>query len=145
MVIGSGYVERRLCNGQGLCSSGAWAPTDRRCPSSQLWASISRLFLQTAESLSTVQLLSELALGRLAKSPFGQDVVERLRSEVKVILAGEGILFGRVEGDRTDVPIDFRLLWGSFERSRRSRSIHCVLRTRRASRPGIQHATLPKL
>ena len=63
-------------------------------------------------SLSTVQLLSELALGRHAKSPFSQDVVKRLRCEVKVILAREGIQFERVESDRTDVPIDFRQLGG---------------------------------
>ena len=29
MVIGSGYVERRLCDGQGPCSPGTWAPEDR--------------------------------------------------------------------------------------------------------------------
>ena len=64
---------RRKEDGQGLCSPGDWAPADRRYPSSQLWASISRLFLLTAESRSTLQLLSELALGRLAKAPFGQE------------------------------------------------------------------------
>ena len=68
--------------------------------------------LSTAESLSSVQLLSELALGRHAKSPFSQSVVDQLRGEVKVILAREGIQFECVEGDRTDVPIDFRLLGG---------------------------------
>ena len=84
MLIGSVYVERRLCDGQGLCSPGAWAPEDRCYPSSQLWTSISRLFLVTAESLSSVQLLSELALGRDAKSPFSQSVVDQVRGEVKV-------------------------------------------------------------
>ena len=112
MVIGSGYVERRLCDGQGLCSPGACARGDRCYPSSQIWTSLSRLFLATAESISSFQLLSELALGRHARSPFGQDVVKRLRDDVKVILARESILFERVEGDRTDVPIDFRLLGG---------------------------------
>ena len=63
MLIGSGYVERRLCDGQGLCSPGPWAPEDRCYPSSKLWTSLSRLFLATAESISSVQLLSELALG----------------------------------------------------------------------------------
>ena len=62
-----------------------WAPEDRCYP----WTSMSRLFLGTAESLSSVQLLSELALGRHAKSPFSHGVV-----------------------DKTDVPIDFRLLGG---------------------------------
>ena len=61
LVIGSGYVERRLFDGQGLCSPGAWAREDRQYPSSLLWTSISRLFLGTAESLSTVQFLSEQA------------------------------------------------------------------------------------
>ena len=37
LVIGSGYVERRLCDGQGLCSPGVWAPEDRQYASSQLW------------------------------------------------------------------------------------------------------------
>ena len=32
MVIGSGYAERRLCDGQGLCSPGTWAPEDRTSP-----------------------------------------------------------------------------------------------------------------
>ena len=82
MVLGSGYVERRLCDGQGLCSPFAWAPEDRQYPSSQLSASISRLFLGTAESISTVQRLSELDLGRLVKSPFRQDVVGRIQFDV---------------------------------------------------------------
>ena len=54
MVIGSGYVERRLCDGQGLCSPGAWAPRDRCYHSSQLWTSLSRLFIATAESIFSV-------------------------------------------------------------------------------------------
>ena len=112
MLIGSGYVERRLCDGQGLCSPGAWAPQDRCYPSSKLWTSLSRLFLATAESISSVQLLSELALGRHAKPPFSPDVVERLRDDVKVILAQDNIKFERVDGDRTDVAIDYRLLGG---------------------------------
>ena len=98
--------------GKEAVSPGAWAPGDRCDPSSQLWTSISRLFLGTAESLSSVQLLSELALGRHAKSPFSQSAVDQLRGEVKVILAREGIQFERVEGDRTDMPIDFTLLGG---------------------------------
>ena len=36
--IGSG-VERRLFDGQGLCSPGAWALEDRNYPSAQLWRS----------------------------------------------------------------------------------------------------------
>ena len=103
---------------------------------SQLWTSISRLFLATAESLSSVQLLSELALGRHAKSPFSQRVVDQLRGEVKVILAREDVQFERVEGDRTDMPIDFRL-GRPVESSSRSRSIDCNLRARGTSRPGI--------
>ena len=35
-----------------------------------------------------------------------------MRDDVKALLAQEAIEFERVEGDRTDVPIDFRLLGG---------------------------------
>ena len=45
----------------------------------------------------------------VSRSRRSVNVVERLRSDVKVMLAREGILFERVEGDRTDFPIDFRL------------------------------------
>ena len=71
MLVGSGYVERRLCDG-GLCS--------RRSLLSFLEIvdkSITPLPCATAESISSVQLLSELALGRHAKPPFSPDVVER--------------------------------------------------------------------
>ena len=88
---------------------------DRCYPSSQLWTSLSRLFIATAESISSVQLLSELALGRHAMSPFRQDVVKQLRDDVKVILARESIEFERAEGDRMDVPIDYRLLGGMLK------------------------------
>ena len=44
---------------------------------------------------SIVQLLSELALGRHGKSPFSEDLVRKLRDEVKSIRAREGIQFER--------------------------------------------------
>ena len=54
-----------------------------------------------------------------------------VKIEVKVILAREGIQLEHVEGDRTDVPIDFRLLEG-------------LLKTSHTTRPGIKDATLPE-
>ena len=89
--------------------------TDRNYPSSPLWKSLSRLFLGSTESISSVQLLSELALGCHGKSPFSEEVVTKLRDEVRVILAREGIQFERVERDWTDVPIDFRLLGACYK------------------------------
>ena len=149
MVIGSGHVERRLCDCQGLCSPGAWALEHRNYPSSQLWKSFSRLFLGTAESVSSVQLLSDFTLGCHGKSPFSEDVVRKLRDEVKGILVREGIQFERVEGDRRDVPIYFRLLGeereeGVVASSRRPGSFRRILRARCTGRPGIQNATLPE-
>ena len=105
MLIGSGYVERRLCD--GLLSGGLGARGSLLSFLAAVDKSISRLFLGTAEFLSSVQLL-----GRHAKPPFSQSVVDQLRGEVKVILAREGFQFERVEGQRTNVPIDFRLLGG---------------------------------
>ena len=46
---------------------------------------------------------------------FRQDVVKQLRDDVKVILARESIEFERAEGDRMDVPIDYRLLGGMLK------------------------------
>ena len=115
MVIGSGYMERRLCDGQGLCSPGLWAPEDRKYPQSPHWKELSRLFLCTAESVASVELLSELALSRHGKSPFNEEVVRKLRGDTKAILEREGIPFERNEHDRTDVPIDFRLLGGLLQ------------------------------
>ena len=143
MVIGSGYVERRLCDGQSLCSPGAWAPADRKYPESPLWKELSRLFLSTAESVSSVQLLSELALGRHAKSPFEDGIVRKLRDNVKGVLKRGSVHVERVDGDRSDVPIDFRPGW-VVECGLRPRGVDCVICTRSTGRPGIQDATLPK-
>ena len=37
MVIGSVYVAWRLCDGEGPCSPGAWAPKAQKYPCSSLW------------------------------------------------------------------------------------------------------------
>ena len=42
-------------------------------------------------------------------------MVKQLRDDVKVILARESIEFERAEGDRMDVPIDYRLLGGMLK------------------------------
>ena len=122
---------------------GAWAPEDRNHPSLQLWKSLSRLF-GSAESVSSVPLLSELALGRHGKSPFQEDVVGKLRDEVKVLLAREGIQFERMVGDRSDVPIDFRLLGGLLQAAADLEVSIASFAQGCAGRPGIQNATLPE-
>ena len=85
------------------------------CHPCSLRKELSRLFLRTAESISSAQLQSELTLGRHGKSPFRENVMAKLRDEVKVILAREGIQIERIDGDRSDVPIDFRLLGGLLQ------------------------------
>ena len=53
--------------GQGLSSRGRWEPQFRKCPEDDRWARVSRIFIHTAETQTSVELLLELAHGRLEK------------------------------------------------------------------------------
>ena len=104
-----------------------------------------RLFLATAESISSIQLLSELALGRHAKPPFNQDVVKRLTDDVKVNLARESIQFERV-GRRQDGCAN-RLQTpgrGLLKAAADPEVSIASFAQGGTSRPGIQNATLPE-
>ena len=78
LMVGAGYTEREVCDGQGLCSPGRWAHEDRVYPSSSYWREIQRMFIHTAETMTTSRHLSELALGRLTSSPFSKKTVGEL-------------------------------------------------------------------
>ena len=82
MTIGSGYLERTLCDGKGHCCPGIWTPEERRYPKAETWRRISSIFIHSAEALSTIKLQSELALGRLSVSPFPSSVITRIKQEV---------------------------------------------------------------
>ena len=95
-MVGAGYTEREVCNGQGLSSPGRRSHEDRLYPSSSLWLQIQRMFIHTAETMTTSRHLSELALGRLTSSPFSEKTVTVLRDDLFRLLSdsGHGIVRG---------------------------------------------------
>ena len=52
----------------------------------------------------------QLALGRVSSCPFADDEIRHLKEEVIATLTTAGIGLFREEGDRKDLPIDFRFL-----------------------------------
>ena len=71
--VGIGYTSREVCDGQGLCSPGRWAPADRRYPTGSRWEPVAKLFMDFARSHVTTDLLTRLALGQGPSSPFGEN------------------------------------------------------------------------
>ena len=52
-MVGAGYTEREVCDGQGLSSPGRWSQEDRLYPSSSLWLQIQRMIFHTAETMTS--------------------------------------------------------------------------------------------
>ena len=55
LMVGAGYTEREVCEGQGLSSLGRWSQEDRLYPSSSLWLQIQRMFIHTAETMTSIR------------------------------------------------------------------------------------------
>ena len=108
-MVGAGYTEREVCDGQGLSSLGRWSHEDRLYPSSSLWLQIQRMFIHTAETMTTSRHLSELALGRLTSSPFSEKTVTVLRDDLFRLLSDSGHGIVRGPQDRRELLFDFRL------------------------------------
>ena len=51
MQVGIGKTSREVCDGQGLCSPGRWAPADRRYPTGSRWEPVAKLFMDFASML----------------------------------------------------------------------------------------------
>ena len=90
LTIGASYTEREFCDGQGLCSMGRWAPEERNYPSTACWQQVQRMFIHTAEAMTTGKLLSGLALGRLTSLPFSQKTADDLRGNLLRVLSESG-------------------------------------------------------
>ena len=110
MQVGVGYTVRELCDGQSLASPGRWPVEARRYPDSEEWRAVVTPFRQFAEHHCPPSLLVDLALGRVAKSPFPEGDVRELKQRIITSLEGKGLQLGRVQGDRNELPIDFRFL-----------------------------------
>ena len=89
---------------------GRWPPERRRYPESAEWLSVSRLLMDYSSRVGTPELLLRLAVGRVEHCPFPAEEVLQLREQVQEALEQAGHGVRRADGDRSDVPIDFRLL-----------------------------------
>ena len=85
-------------------------PGSRNYPSSPDWVSVASQYQKFTECYGTEQLLVSLALGKIKESPFEKKEIEELKGAVISELEGRGYTLGRCEGDREDVPIDYRYL-----------------------------------
>ena len=110
MEVGSGYTARELCDGQTLASPGRWEPSLRRYPTHSAWESVASHFREYTHRAGTPELLLRLAVGKVAVSPFPEEEVKQLRTQVVDELISQGYGPRRTATDRDNVPIDFRLL-----------------------------------
>ena len=110
MMVGVGYVQREFCDGQSLASPVRWSPGSRVYPSSTAWTSVRECFWRFTTHFGSDKLLVDLAMGKVAESPFPPDEVQRLKQAVIEAAARAGISITRKGGDRVDIPIDYRFL-----------------------------------
>ena len=110
MMVGVGYVQREFCDGQSLASPGRWSPGSRVYPSSTAWSSVRECIWRFATHFGTENLLVDLAMGKVAESPFASDEIKQLKQAVINAAARAGISITRKSGDRVDIPIDYRFL-----------------------------------
>ena len=91
LMVGAGYTEREVCDGQGLSSPGRWSQEDRLYPSSSLWLQMQRMIFHTAETMTSschgfVRSTQDRRESAVSHPSFfswlsgGQDVCVRFRS-----------------------------------------------------------------
>ena len=110
MMVGVGYTQRELCDGQSLASPGRWPPGSRVYPTSQPWIQIAECYARFADHYGTETLLVSLASGKVTECPFPAEEISILNRELLGIASQHGFQTNGKPGDRTDVPINFRFL-----------------------------------
>ena len=110
LQVGIGYTSRDYCDGQGLASPGRWPVEHRRYPNSLPWVSVKERFARYTEFRGTPELLMALALGKVEGCPFDAKDTDALKNELIKDLEKHGLDIGRKQGDREELPIDFRFL-----------------------------------
>ena len=108
MQVGLGYTARDFCDGQSLAPLGRWAPADSRYPESRNWMAIVEIFRRYAATYASAELLVSLSLGRVSLCPFPMSSITELKNLIITRAHEQGYGLHRAEGDREDVPVDFR-------------------------------------
>ena len=110
MVVGSGYTRREVSDGLSLASPGRWPPDQRKYPQSIEWLEVAENVREFARKEGPPELFMKLALGQVNACPFPEQAIRSLKDELITSLAARGKILKRDALDRTDLPIDFRLL-----------------------------------
>ena len=75
LLVGSGYCVREYCDGQTLASQGRWPVESRRHPEHPEWKSVADMITDFSQTVGTMELLVNLAMGRIKDSPFPPEAV----------------------------------------------------------------------
>ena len=87
-MVGVGYTQRELCDGQSLASPGRWPPGSRVCPTSQPWIQIAECYARFADHYCTETLLVSFASGNVTECPFPAEEISILNRELLGIRNG---------------------------------------------------------
>ena len=90
LMVGSGYNMREYCDGQTLASPGRWPVDSRRYPEDVVWKKVSEMVMDFSATFGTVELLMNLAAGRVNEPPFPKDAIDSLRRHITCHLEKSG-------------------------------------------------------
>ena len=112
MMVGVGYTQLELCDGQTLASPGRWPPGSRIYPTfyptSRSWLQIAECYSRFADYYGTEELLVSLASGKVTECPLRSEKVSIFNEELLGIATQNGFQMNEKSGDRVNVPINFR-------------------------------------
>ena len=104
MRVGTGYIARDICDGAGWASPGRWSPSRRE------WRLIANEVLSVAAAVGTPELFARLALGRVDRNPFDQEIIAKLRRKLESIVGAVGHEVQDHPADRCQLPVRYRLM-----------------------------------
>ena len=99
-----------LGDGQALASPGRWSVELCKYLQHNAWTQVPNRFMSFARRHESPALLTSLALGKVEVCLFSSTDVADLNQEAIEVFSRFGFHLEREEGDRLDIPIDFRFI-----------------------------------